>query len=361
MKELKSQLSKVLIVILIVMNYILSCFPESRTIINIITCLIIILYTILYFFENKLKYNFIILLMLTLIIILIPYDISKVSILIYILLLSLRNDFCSYNSAKTMFFSSVSCLIIVMLSYFLFGFNKGYDTKIYRPLLNVVVNRMSLGFTHPNQFMINLFTLIIFYYCAYKPKLLNIVIWLFITFLFFELTQSRTVSYLLFGILSFLLLSFLASKLKIFKAFFYYNYNKPLAILLVAFCVCGILLPYFFHDSFLDVLFSGRLKISYNLIISHFTILGSNQLENLVVDNSYVYLLIVRGIPFFMLYTFFSLNSILKSKISILSFVFYIAIFALGFMEIIIFKYSVMLAILLLLQPKIITNKNEVK
>lgn len=268
--------------------------------------------------------------------IIITSDISFVSILCVYIMYSVR-VFSSKKLIKNCFRISVLCLSLIVLSYLIFGFNSECDTEIYRPLQNITVPRKCFGFAHPNQFTIYLLSITVFVYLL-TDKLKYYFTITLIDCVFFYYTQSRTVLY----VVLFLLIANIISrvlKLKNIKN----RYFVPCVFLFV--CIISFVLSLYFSGSKLDVLLTGRLTLNKKYLASGLTFFGDSSFDGKPFDNSYVHMLLTKGVLYFLVYNGLMLIMLYKSKMSWSKFIILSAILLESFMEVIFLKYCFMIII----------------
>ena len=337
-------LSKFMIILTIILNNIIYVIPNYAMYLNVIICAFFILFALIYFYNNKLNFNIVLISIISLILIIATKDISRISLFIFLIFIYLTKSLNKDSLAKAIFWPSIICLLVILLAYFC-GFNTEFNTEIYRPFLNKTVKRLSLGFTHPNQFMINWLTIVISFLCSYKITFVNILL-VFITTLFFYIfNQSRTVFFIIT----------LTTVLLLFRNFNFFkkkNYKNWPIILFLLFIIGSLVLSLFFKNTKLDSFLSGRLIINYNMLSKGIFIFGNLSLEEVVFDSSYIHLICTKGILFLFAY-FYIFTIYFKNKtIDYTNLIFISSLLLLSLTEVCLLKYNVMLCFLILSKQK---------
>lgn len=325
-----------------ILNYASAIFPGKETIFNILMVLIVLGLFLKSFVFEKIKVEHLIILFAASCFCLITKSPSRISLFVFSYMFFIFEKVDIKRCVKILFYTNLLCLAGILLAYF-FGFNKEYDTTIYRPFLNATLYRYSLGFVHPNQFMIKLFylfSLSIFYYDNKKI----IFIWLPIFTLFYFLTFSRTVIYI------YLLICFLY----VIKKFFYkrkeyvYSFSKILKYGFFIMLLFSMIISFLFYGTKLDSLLSGRLIINVNMLNKGLSLFGNAALENAIIDNTYVQMIVTKGIAFVIIYSYIYSKNLNFKRMNINDAILLVGMLGYGFMEVCFLKYEFMILLALI-------------
>ena len=338
-----------ILLFIFVLNSILdifgSIFPEFSTKINIIiVCFYLICFLIL-FSTIGISRHLIFYMFFAAILILITRDISRISIFVCFFIMSIRKYINLNKIIKPLLICNIVIICLVVIAYF-FGFNKKFDTYIYRPSLGKEVYRYSFGFTHPNQFMIKIFFIYILSLLLSNSITLNLF-WILLTYLLYNFTYSRTVFLII------IVISTIQILLNIFrmvgKRKNECSKTYILTISIPIMLIISIIFSYIFNGTAIDELFSGRLSINNELFnLYGVSLFGNKFLESYIFDNSYIQMLLTKGIIFFLLYSYAIYYHFRGCSFSKREIIIYIGILALAFMEVCLLKYDIMLLIGLL-------------
>ena len=182
-------------------------------------------------------------------------------------------------------------LVLFLNSLGLLDFNNARNG--IRKFEDFEVYRHALGFNHPNTAMSLLLPIFSVLYYLYYPKYKKIVIGIILVVgkIIFDLTFSRT-TFLL--IILFIILILIKDKyIKKLKFLFL---TEGFFIVFLAFY-----LPFYFRDTILNKLFSGRLWLFHYYLTNHkITLFGSNKIiefyKKYPLDNVYLKTLFENGI-----------------------------------------------------------------
>lgn len=271
-------------------------------------------------------------------------DVTKISILCVYVLFSAR-EYYNKRTLKYCLTVTALSLSVIVLCYLLFGFNKQNDTTIYRPISGTTVSRMCFGFNHPNQFTIYLLALTVLVYMSTNKFLVHTFITVLDIF-FFNLTQSRTVLFVVLFIYIAMLL------IKFFKLRNVHN-RTIMPMVYIFFIAISLVLSLYFADTKLDMLLSGRLALNKKYLNSGFSLLGTDAFDNTYFDNSYVQMIVSKGLIYSVAYGVLILSVLYKSRLSYADTVIIIAILMEAFMEVIFLKYAFMIIIPLICKNRI--------
>jgi len=208
-------------------------------------------------------------------------------------LISLKKD--NKEFIKSFFISSLICYILTLTLNFV-GILPDYN--MIRIVNNSYNQRLSLGFSHPNNvFLFWLPIVLSGYYLFYNNKLYYFVT-IITSFILYKLSYCRTGFY---EVIIFLCLSFLYRKLKL------KTLKKSTSILFILLTILSIFLAYKFGYSYsnnISEALSGR-PYYWNYYLKSgkmFTLFGNNRVEGMHIDNFYIYMLVQLGIIGYLIY-----------------------------------------------------------
>lgn len=353
--RLINTISYISLIFIVILIYGISVFPQFATFLNIIITLITLLnFVCVLIITKRINISLIIVFVISFLLILLSLDISRVSTLVFASFMYIYRFMNKKRLAKTIFLISLLCFLIILIAYF-FGFNTEYDTEIWRPLIGETVSRKSFGFTHPNQFMINWLSIIIAYIYSRRINCLHMVLIFVVTYIFYYYTQSRTVFYIIVFLTILVMLLLIFNKAKTFKKIKSKNYKNIIIIALLFFFVFSIVFSIYGKGTYFDTLLSGRLTINYNMLRQGVSLLGNSILEDKTFDNSYLHLLLTKGILFTITYIYIFYMYFKNKKVNLLDFISITAVLLLAFIEVCFLKINIMLIIAL------VSNQNYKK
>ncbi len=328
-----NKLLNILLPMIIAVEYLSSVFRNISFLCNIIAVIAILFLYLSFLFNNNIHWKDLIVTILSGLLIAFSGDISYISLLCVYVLFSVRHFF-SKHLIKRCLYVSVICMGTIMIAYF-FGFNRQYDTEIYRPIIDKTVARMSFGFVHPNQFTIFLLLItILFYMCTYSLKAYTLIT--IIDFILFQCTQSRTMMYVTLFLYFMLLLIRLLKPKELKKAYI-------IPCLFILFIVFSIVLSLFCSNSWIDTILTGRLALNKKYLEQGITLFGNPYLDSKPFDNSYIHMLVTKGVVYFVSYCFIVIFNFYKSQFKWKNAVLMLVIFMEAFMEVIFLKFGFMI------------------
>lgn len=347
----KSTLFNLFACIILVLDILIGCLPQYNLYLNIISVIMVMIVIFGVFVKNGLTIKFIIISLIDVLIVAVTKDVSNISLLIFISLLYLGEKNYNDLTNKSLFYTSVTTLSIILFCYFIFGFNRQYDTTIWRPLEGKSISRLSLGFTHPNQFMIRFFMTFALGLFVFKHKVTYSILFSIITFGINNLTKSRTVFYIILAI------TFIIFILRILKINITMTINNKfknvLAFSFIFFLIFSIFMSLWFAETSIDTYFSGRLLINKRFIEEGITLFGNKNLALETFDNSYLHMLLSSGLIFTLVYSFIWTYYFLYIKnLKLVNFLVFIGVLVLAFMEVCMLKYSIMILIMIIIFEK---------
>lgn len=343
----KQTLFNIFVCIILVLDFLINCLPQFSLYINIITVLLVSIAILMIFCKEGLSLRFLFLCMMDVLIIAITRDVSNVSLLVFISLLFMGNKYYTSGTKKILFFTSLITLTCIVLLYYCFGFNKQYDGTIWRPILGENLARKSMGFTHPNQFMIRFFVTFVLGIISFKHKIITSILFLIGAFIFNNETESRTVFYIILVVTLFL------AVLRLFRINYEKNVKRKFQLLLsfsfIILLIFSIAMSLLFANTIIDTYFSGRLAINKSFLEIGISLFGNSELSNQTFDNSYIHMLLTSGLIYILIYSFVWTYYFYSIKsIKFINAILLIALFALAFMEVCMLKYSIMILIMVM-------------
>lgn len=235
-------------------------------------------------------------------------------------------------------------MIVLILDYYLFKDHQSTDIVMWR--VDHLITRKTLGFSHPNQFMIAWMGLCIAFLFRIKHHyLINGVIILGLNAVFYSLTASRTEFLLVcVAVVAVILLKKWLDKPLLPVAKFLLAV-MPLILLAVSFLIIRLS-----QNSILDNYLSGRPTLYKQFYDSTgISLFGSAELEDAMLDNSYLQLLLSKGLIISIMYVMimfrFIKNNYVDLRFAILLMVFYTS----GVTETLLFKFEIFLPFILYL------------
>ena len=219
------------------------------------------------------------------------------------------------NVIKVIFYTKlVSWVIMVFLSGT--GFIENNFILHYRESIGMT-KRFCFGYSHPNLVHIHFFNLVMMYWYLYikDKKIIPSIIIICLNLFLYKFTISRTSFYMInmFILYELLFDKKLSNKVSIKKIFQYSS-----IIFLITSLALALLYNYNFFVRKLDVILTGRIFYSSELITKHpIPLIGNLSYENfLIIDNSYFSILYNGGIIFtlILIYYFFKVGKYLFNK-----------------------------------------------
>lgn len=253
-----------------------------------------------------------------------------------------------FNEVNTKGLLTVYCvavsvfLVIIMLDYYLLKNHQNTDIVMWR--IDHLITRKTLGFSHPNQFMIAWMGLCIAYLLKIKKYyFVGGATILVLNFLFYYLTASRTEFLLVcFSVVAIVgLRKWLEMPLSKFAKFLLAI--APLFLLGISFMMIQ-----FYQNPTLNTYLSGRPTLYKQFYDSNgISLFGSLDLEDAMFDNSYLQLLLSKGLVIGVMYIVimfrFVKNNYINLRFAILLAVFYVS----GITETLLFKFEIFLPFIL--------------
>lgn len=322
--------------ITIVLVCLLTVFPNYYFIFNILIVGLLFLH---YFVscQNKIKHLDVLVLFFSIFQVLISLDVSRISIFIFYLFLRSKNLYNSRLLKKCL--TIMFIFFVVILIAYSFGFNQENDLLSWSRVEQGFIEEKSLGFTNPNRCM--LFFFIISCLILLLTEKVRCYFFVFLTnIILYHFTQSRTYFYIL--ILIIFLLLFMKWRKKE-NTYSFIGKIVPWAFLGLG--ILSVVLPYFFSDTYLNTLFTGRLVHNKEFLETGITLFGNSELETKTFDSSYLHMLLTKGAIYFVAFTILLFSYCKKTLITNKKAIIIMAIFGAAFMEVIFLESFIMLLI----------------
>lgn len=202
--------------------------------------------------------------------------------------------------AKTFFISGVIGYISIVLAYITVGLNKHADLEMWR--INRIITRSSLGFQQPNTSMMYALALIMSMLIAYKMTWVKTATVLLVVCGLYHYNQSRTAFVLIILIL-------LMNQFNLV-------WPWPKAVLIGTGILSYMLLVLPINPVLNDIL-SGRLRLYHSYTESlGIHLLANSNVNNTMLDNSYIQMILSKGIIFTIIFAV-SILIIIKTKTKI--------------------------------------------
>ncbi|MCH4056726.1 MAG: hypothetical protein LKE89_02080 [Lactobacillaceae bacterium] len=268
---------------------------------------------------------------------------NLVSLTIIVLLNVFFNQYD--DSANLDYYTKISFLffILVVMSYYLFGFNKTYDSAMWR--IDSLVDRSSIGFTQPNQAMIAWVGT--FFGVSLKKNQSNKCIYLLLlvvsTLIYYE-TKSRTGYIILLAILGLMYIFRNSLDRKVSNLMKVFLVNLPLLLMGISAWMTTQA-----NNSFLNSLLTGRPVLYKKFFdLAGVTLWGTGLIENQMLDNSYLSMLIGKGVVFTSLYLITLMYLVLSAReISVRTYIVFALFFIYGLTETMLFKFELLVPIII--------------
>lgn len=319
--------------LMVLLICLLEIFPAYYYVFNIGIVFVLFLYYIL-FNCYMIKAWDVVIAVFSLALIVFLLDAARISIFVFYLFLQIKG-FYSKASAKQYRNILLACFICVLIAY-CFGFNQQYDKLSWSPFQETFIEEKGLGFVNPNRCMLNAFCISCLVIMQTEKPWHYILVAL-LNYALFRFTQSRTFFYLLMAIVAVLLV------LKLFRCETKLSFiGKAMPLVYLSAFALSIILPYFFSETVLNSLFTGRLVHNKEFLDTGITLLGNSALESLTFDSSYLHMLLTKGVVFFAVFSGLLIHKCRKAKISNKNAVILGAVFLSGFMEVIFLECNIM-------------------
>ncbi|WPC22379.1 hypothetical protein N6G96_03970 [Pediococcus inopinatus] len=334
-----------LIFLVVIAYYLSSLVGISIDTSNIIVVIAIYACVVIALFSKTMNFKreevFLILIQLAIAVVALKANMVSLTVIV------LLNAFFSYynSSINLNYFTRISFLLfmITVISYYFFGFNSQYDISMWR--INGLINRSSIGFTQPNQAMLAWVGIFFGFILNMSKK--NRVGYIFLllgSITVYIQTKSRTGFVILLSILT---LTFLLRNCL----------DKPVSRLLKSILI--ILPTSFFGVSIwlmnqstnntLNSLLSGRPMLYKQFFdLTGITLWGNSVIENKMLDNSYLSMLLGKGIVFSVFYIITLIYLIMSAKkLSVRLFIVISLFFVYGLTETLLFRFELLLPIIM--------------
>lgn len=352
----------ILICTTVIFSYMTVTLFDYSAIINILLATITLGISFLWIIKTNenIPIKKFIIIYLSIILILISRKANLISIALLAILALIAEKSDIKNSIKVFLKINIICFILVLASYFIFKFNKSCDTTIWRITANAIFQRYSLGFEHANQAMFCWFGIALgFLSLSNKKNVFKISIAIGgITFFIYKLTVSRTAMLVIYLVIILLI---------VFRNILEKKLPNILKILLGMFPIIlsfiSFMSIYLQKYEYLNSLFSGRFALYRQYFdIAGFNLFGNEYIEKYaMLDNSYLHTFLSKGIIFSFIYLIFMYCLIRKAKnITICDSIIILGYFISGFTETILFKFNLIILIIIVLYRHKISFGGEI-
>ncbi|AWZ44726.1 hypothetical protein [Latilactobacillus sakei] len=343
---MKKKLLIVPLISLIVLAFYLSpFFGISSDNSNILVVFITYVCVFIGFFRNEIYFKRyeVFLIIIQLAVAVIAAKANLISLTIIVLLNVFFNCYSIESTDGLAYYIDFSLLLffLVLIGYFLFGFNQSYDVSMWR--IDMIVNRRSIGFTQPNQAMFAWFGIFSASILDTKRKTQYAILLASSIFIYYQ-TKSRTglVIILLILILIFLFRRRLDNEVPSFLKLLIISF--PLLLLLVS-----VLMMSQSENQFINSLLTGRPVLYKRYFdLTGITMWGNKLIENTMLDNSYLSMLLGKGVVFTGLYILTLMYLVISAKkMSFRAYIVLMMFFIYGLTETIIFRFELLLPIII--------------
>ena len=319
-----------LLSLLIVFTCLLEIFPNQYLLFNLLTSGILCVY----WFLNKTNRIQILDVVLVLFVILQmagTFTVDRISIFVFFLFLETK-ELYSKKSIKVVTFIMGLFFAVVVMAYYLFGYNQSYDLTSWDRVNMCFILQKGLGFVNANRCMLYLFCTSLLILLLSKNLIVYALV-LGVNYFVYVETQSRTFFYAISVILVLLVL------FKIFKF-----EDKVTFLGKIAPITFFIIFALAIINTNLDDIFTGRLAHGKAFLSYGMTLFGNSKLEAVSFDNAYLHMLLTKGILYTLMYSFLIIRKRsrhLTNKDAVVL----ISLFSVAFMEVIFLKYMVMIVV----------------
>lgn len=341
----KSLLIVPLIALIVLASYLPPLIGISIDNSNILVVFITYICTLIGLFRKEIyfKSHEIFLIIIQLVVATIAMKANLVSLTIIVLL---NVFFAHYNGDNNLnYYIKVSLLLffLILMAYYLFGFNQSHDVSMWR--INSMVSRRAIGFTQVNQAMFAWFG--IFIGCVLNPKVkgsAEYIILLFSSIFIYYQTKSRTGFIIILLILLFIFL---------FRKYLDKNVPNLMKLVLVNFPLLLLIVSIWLisqsNNATLNSLLTGRPALYKQYFdLAGITVWGNKIIENKMLDNSYLSMLLGKGIVFTGLYIITLMYLVISAKkISFRTYIVLMLFFIYGLTETMLFRFELFIPIII--------------
>lgn len=346
----KNNILNLVVYIIVILSYLGTVFYQKSALINAVLVLSVIGLISIWLIKSKrrISYNKIIIIYISMILIVLTQKFNLISIPLIVLIIVLAG-FNNNINIKVYLKISILCFVFVLIMYFIFGVNKSCDTSIWRSSSNTIEYRYALGFNHANQAMFKWLCIALGFLALSTQKNIFKISSIIgaITFIIYYFTVSRTSVVVIFlVVLSMIIFRKSLSKNISLK------FKRMLALTPILFTGVSFLSILLSNFEYLNNLFSGRFVLyKYYLNIAGINLLGNNFIENnAMLDNSYLHMMLSKGLIFSLCYMILIYSMITKSKnITRGRAIIILGYFITGLVETILFKFDLIILIIILL------------
>lgn len=358
---IRIKIFNILLCIIVILSYLSVTFPKYISFVNAIMAIFLIGIGGAWILKNlkEVKMSRFILIYLSFFLIVVTQKFNLISLGLIGVLCIIADSMEGTINIRLFLRITIVCFCIVVGAYFILGFNKSCDSSIWRVSSNTTLMRSSLGFEHANQAMFKWLSIALaFLSLSNRSNLIKMSgSILIITLIIYKFTLSRTsvIVILIVIILMFLFKNKLNEKISRRWATF-------LGKIPILFTGISILSLYLNKFEYINSLFSGRFRL-YNQYfeIAGWNLWGNSFIENqAMLDNSYLHMLLAKGLIFSITYIIFIYLLIKRARYitvcdAIIIFGYYIS----GLTETILFKFDLIILIIIIIYRGNLNGRNS--
>ncbi|MFD1441645.1 hypothetical protein [Lacticaseibacillus hegangensis] len=308
-------LSVTTLAFLIGLSSILSGVSSAGNVTNALISLAIMVITLITVLEsNSINIFLIVIVLISSLVAIVNKQITLLSpaVIACLFFMTEASDTSSVRFAnKVYFYTGLFLFAMVVFMALVFGVHN-YQFTIWRNI--TTVPRLSIGFEHPNVALVRWLGLMMSFVLirTRKHKILAILIFVLVLLPLYQLTKSRSSTYLVLFVLAVKLIETILQRTHVhirLRSF-------VLALVPWIFLVMSILTLYIpWIQQRFDALLSGRISI-YRMYFNQFGIhvFGTQNSSITMIDNSYIQMLITKGTLFTILLMFVFTMVILSRK-----------------------------------------------
>lgn len=347
----KINIFNLIVYIVIILSYLGTVLYKKSSLINAILGISIIGIILFWLIKNKkkIKYSILFIIYISILLIILTQKFNLISIALIGGIMILAGFKSSDITIKSYLTISLLCFSFVLILYFGVGLNKECDTSIWRVASNAIEYRYALGFNHANQAMFKWLSIAMGFLCLSTKRnvfKVSFIIGL-VTAIMYYLTVSRTSVVVIFFIIINLIFFKNTLSKKVSAMFRIILGLTPIICTFISF-----LSIYLYKLDYINNLFSGRFVLyKYYLDISGLNLFGNNFIENnAMLDNSYLHMLLSKGLIFSLAYMILIYAMISRTKnITRGRAIILLAYFMAGLAETILFKFELIILIIIII------------
>lgn len=347
----KSNVFNLVVYIIVIFSYLSSVLYQYSSLMSAILSIGVIGVILLWLIKERkqIKYSEIFLICISSILIIITQKFNLISITLIGAIIILLNSQKKNINVRSYLKITVLCFVLVVISYFILGLNKKCDTTIWRIYSNTIEYRYALGFNHPNQAMFKWLCIALGFLSLGTRKNIFKISTIIggLTLIIYHFTVSRTAVVVIF----FVIFSMILFRKSLFK-YVSSNFRKILSLIPVIFTIVSVLSIYLSKFTYINNLFSGRFMLYKQYFhMAGINILGNNYIENnAMLDNSYLHMLLSKGLIFSLCYMILMYRVINNSKnITRSSAIIILGYFIAALIETMLFKFDLFILIIIII------------